>query len=210
MVIRLRAGRRIRFPVGQATASTQAVGPTEPSIKWTGEWSGRGCQSDHSPPSSVEVNNAWSYTSTPPYVFMTWCLVKHKNNFMFHLYLCFIAHAFVTIRDPFSDLGYSWYDWLQIRAILWSIWPSLTMVLSFRRVFGRSLVRISSGLAEVLTQWMFMFFGSLYRRMPWCRLRPSPSKSLPTQHCWLPSHHIQCYITCKVESESLNNSRINE
>jgi len=24
---------------------------------------------DHSPPSSVEVNNTWSYTSTPQYVF---------------------------------------------------------------------------------------------------------------------------------------------
>jgi hypothetical protein len=29
-----------------------------------------GREADHSPPSSVEVKNAWSYTSTPPYVFM--------------------------------------------------------------------------------------------------------------------------------------------
>jgi hypothetical protein len=28
------------------------------------------CEADHSPPSSVEVKNAWSYTSTPQYVFM--------------------------------------------------------------------------------------------------------------------------------------------
>jgi hypothetical protein len=26
----------------------------------------RGVEADHSPPSSVEVKNAWSYTSTPP------------------------------------------------------------------------------------------------------------------------------------------------
>jgi hypothetical protein len=26
---------------------------------------------------------AWSYTSTPQYVFMAWCLVKHRDNFIF-------------------------------------------------------------------------------------------------------------------------------
>jgi len=35
-----------------------------------------GREADHSPPSDAEVN-AWSYTSTPPYVFMAWCLVKY-------------------------------------------------------------------------------------------------------------------------------------
>jgi len=30
---------------------------------------------------SVEVKNAWSYASSPPYVFMSWCLVKYKDNF---------------------------------------------------------------------------------------------------------------------------------
>jgi hypothetical protein len=47
-----------------------------------------GCEADHSLPSSAEVRNA----STPPYIFMGWCLVKwyifmmwylvkHRNNF---------------------------------------------------------------------------------------------------------------------------------
>jgi len=27
--------------------------------------------------------NEWSYTSTPQYAFMTWCLVKHRDNFTF-------------------------------------------------------------------------------------------------------------------------------
>jgi hypothetical protein len=40
-------------------------------------------EADHLPPSSAEVKNAWSYTSTPPYVFMAWCLVKHRDNFTF-------------------------------------------------------------------------------------------------------------------------------
>jgi hypothetical protein len=32
-----------------------------------------GREADHSHPSSSEVKNAWSYTSTPQYVFMAWC-----------------------------------------------------------------------------------------------------------------------------------------
>jgi hypothetical protein len=42
-----------------------------------------GREAGHSPPSSAEVKNAWSYTSTPQYVFMAWCLVKHRDNFTF-------------------------------------------------------------------------------------------------------------------------------
>jgi hypothetical protein len=36
-------------------------------------------EADHSPPSIAEVKNAWSHTSTLPYVFMAWYLVKHRN-----------------------------------------------------------------------------------------------------------------------------------
>jgi len=42
-----------------------------------------GCKDDHSLPSGAEVRNAWSYTSTPPQVFMSWCLVKYWYNFTF-------------------------------------------------------------------------------------------------------------------------------
>jgi hypothetical protein len=42
-----------------------------------------GREADHSPPSSAKVKNEWSYTFTPPYVFMEWYLVKHR----FQLYL---------------------------------------------------------------------------------------------------------------------------
>jgi hypothetical protein len=38
-------------------------------------------EADHSPPSSAEVKNTWSYTSTPQYVFVAWCLVGHRDNF---------------------------------------------------------------------------------------------------------------------------------
>jgi len=30
---------------------------------------------------NTEVNNAWSYISSPPYVFVAWYLVKHRNIF---------------------------------------------------------------------------------------------------------------------------------
>jgi hypothetical protein len=53
------------------TMSRIALGLTQPPIQWLPvalslgiKWPGRAA--DHSPPSSAEVKNAWSYTSTPP------------------------------------------------------------------------------------------------------------------------------------------------
>jgi hypothetical protein len=44
-----------------------------------------GREADHSPQSSAEVKNAWSYNATPQYVFMAWCLVKRRDfTFTFH------------------------------------------------------------------------------------------------------------------------------
>jgi hypothetical protein len=40
-----------------------------------------GCEAGHSTRSSAEVKNALHYTSTPQYVSMAWCLVKHRDNF---------------------------------------------------------------------------------------------------------------------------------
>jgi len=36
-------------------------------------------EADHSPPSTAQVKTAWMYTSTPPYVFMPWYFVKHRD-----------------------------------------------------------------------------------------------------------------------------------
>jgi hypothetical protein len=68
------------------TASRTALGPSQPPIQWVpGTLSlgvkRQGHEADHSPPSSAEVKNAWSYTSTPQYVFMAWCLVKRRDKF---------------------------------------------------------------------------------------------------------------------------------
>jgi len=40
----------------------------------------RGSFADHSPPSSAEVNNEWSCTSTSQYASMAWCLIKQNKH----------------------------------------------------------------------------------------------------------------------------------
>jgi hypothetical protein len=111
------------------TASRTALGPTQPPIHWlSGALSlgvkRLGCEADHSPPSSAYVKNAWSYTSTPQYVFMAWWLVKHRDfafNFTFTLpwggeimksfpmYHSSIPRLF---NDTFST---AWDIWLRMR-----------------------------------------------------------------------------------------------
>jgi hypothetical protein len=63
-----------------------ALGPTQPPIQWVPGALSLGVkrprrEADHSPPSSAEVKKPWSYTSTPQYAYMPWCLVKHRDNF---------------------------------------------------------------------------------------------------------------------------------
>jgi hypothetical protein len=50
-------------------------------------------EADHSHLPSAEVKNAWSYTSTLQYVFMAWCLVKHRDNFTFSFTFKFQLHS---------------------------------------------------------------------------------------------------------------------
>jgi len=66
------------------------MGPTQPPLQWvqrvlTAGVKRPGRAASHSPPSSAEVKNLWSYTSTPPYAFTAWCLFKHRNKFTFAL-----------------------------------------------------------------------------------------------------------------------------
>jgi hypothetical protein len=68
------------------TACIAALEPTYPPIQWVSEVTSLGVnqpelEGNHSPPSSVEVKNTWSSTSAPPHVFMTWYLLKHRDNF---------------------------------------------------------------------------------------------------------------------------------
>jgi hypothetical protein len=67
------------------TASRAAVEPTQPPIQWVTWALSLGIkrpelEADHSHPSSAEVNNAWSYISTPQHAFMAWCSVKKSTG----------------------------------------------------------------------------------------------------------------------------------
>jgi hypothetical protein len=62
--------------------------PTQPPIQWVAgtislEVEQQEREADPSHPSTAEVNNAWSYTSTPQYDFMTWCSVKAWGQLYF-------------------------------------------------------------------------------------------------------------------------------
>jgi len=70
------------------TVSRPALGPTHPPIQWVLKGSFPGVrqpdlEADHSPPSSAAVKNAWSYTSTPQYVFMALCSIKAQGQLSF-------------------------------------------------------------------------------------------------------------------------------
>jgi len=55
-----------RTAVGRAPSRLQGIpGPLAPGVKRPG------CRADCLPPSSAEIKNEWSHTSTPPNVFMT-------------------------------------------------------------------------------------------------------------------------------------------
>jgi len=99
IVTRLRTGKWVPFPTGEGhgegkvfalftTASRPALGPTQPSMQWvpaalTPGIKRPGREADHPPPSNPGVTNVWSYTSTPPYVFKMWHLVKHSDSCTF-------------------------------------------------------------------------------------------------------------------------------
>jgi hypothetical protein len=75
-------GSRVRFPVEAGNFSLHhrvqdGSGPTKPPIQLVPgvhtlgiKWLGR--EADHLPQSSAQVNNAWSYTSTPKNT-SSWC-----------------------------------------------------------------------------------------------------------------------------------------
>jgi hypothetical protein len=86
-------GSRVRFPAGAGNFSlhhsVQNGSGAHPASypKGTGDFflgiKRPRREDDNSPLSSAEVKNAWNYTSTPQYIFMALCLVKHRDNFTF-------------------------------------------------------------------------------------------------------------------------------
>jgi hypothetical protein len=74
------------------TASRLDLGPTQPPIQWVlGTLSlgakRPGREADPSPPSSAEVKNAWSYTSSPPIHLHSVVQVKNAQGQLYFLTL---------------------------------------------------------------------------------------------------------------------------
>jgi hypothetical protein len=63
------------------TASRTALGPTQRGLSLGVKRQGR--EADHSPPPSAQVKMRGAIHPLPQYVFMSWCLVKHRDNFTF-------------------------------------------------------------------------------------------------------------------------------
>jgi hypothetical protein len=42
-------------------------------------------EAEHSHPSTARAKKLWSFTSTPPSIFIAWCLMKQRENFTFYL-----------------------------------------------------------------------------------------------------------------------------
>jgi hypothetical protein len=78
------------------TVSRTALGSTQPPIQWVAGTLSLGVkrpgrEAGHSPPPSAEVKNAWSYISTPQYVFMAWCLVKYRDNLTYSIHILLVC-----------------------------------------------------------------------------------------------------------------------
>jgi hypothetical protein len=68
-----------------ATVSRLALGPTQPPIHWVPGAISAGVkwpvpEANHVSPSSVEVKNAWSYTSPPPYFAISRYLYTYRKS----------------------------------------------------------------------------------------------------------------------------------
>jgi hypothetical protein len=95
-----------------STSSRPTLGSTQPPIQWVPgalslEVKQSGLEAEHSPPTSAEVKKMRIYTSTPPYVFTTWCLTKPRCNFIVApcIYLFISASFNDAVSKPLS--GYT-------------------------------------------------------------------------------------------------------
>jgi hypothetical protein len=74
------------------------------------KWLGR--DAEHSLPSSAEVKNEWRYTSTPQYVFMSWCLIKQwaRLHGVCHHSIVNYASRGVVVSTPAFHLEGPWFE----------------------------------------------------------------------------------------------------
>jgi hypothetical protein len=95
-----RFGSRLQLGIFLPTAASRpALGPIQLPIQGVSGALSLGLQppgrkADNTPPSSAEVKNAWSYTSTPTIRLMAWCSVKKSQGQLYLLPLPY--HAIKT------------------------------------------------------------------------------------------------------------------
>jgi hypothetical protein len=66
-------------------------------VKWVGR------EADNSPPSTAEVKNPWSYTSTPQYAFMAWYSDKAQGElYLYYLPPLLASVCTVNRLDPLT------------------------------------------------------------------------------------------------------------
>jgi hypothetical protein len=70
-------------------------------MQWAAGAKRPGHEAYHSPPSSAEVKNAWSYTFTPQYASMVRCSVKKARG---HLYL--LLYCLRSFQRFVANFGY--------------------------------------------------------------------------------------------------------
>jgi hypothetical protein len=70
----IRFGINIRGRQNTNTYMQILITPTDAKQIWPRR------EANHPHPSGAEVKNAWSYTSTTPYVYMARCLVEHQGG----------------------------------------------------------------------------------------------------------------------------------
>jgi hypothetical protein len=76
------------------------LGPTNPHIQLVRGVLTPLCIVDKTDPShlsAIEVKNAWTYAFTPPYVFIVWCLIKHKDSRTLYFYVMMLLVAEILV-----------------------------------------------------------------------------------------------------------------
>jgi hypothetical protein len=81
-------------------------------------------EADHPPQSSAGIKNAWSYTSTPPYVIMEWCLVRHRDKFYILPFLIFFPFIIFFLLNLSSSSFFFFFFFFFFHVPIHSFVPS--------------------------------------------------------------------------------------
>jgi hypothetical protein len=121
-------------------------------------------EADHSPPDSAKVMKMCIYTSTPPYAFMEWFLIRWLQG---QLYLYFIVPCWRYLLG--YRLGHSVFHTLYCRL--------------HRRYYNRSVT--NGSLTSCVDRSYFPSTPLTVDYFRWRRLFTVDSRQLPLGFCWL-------------------------